>query len=39
MSYSFVYDIEGRISNPRELEKDLSKTTDDMKVQVFIRPK
>jgi len=34
----FVYDPERRIKNPRGLENDLSKTTDDMIVQVFIRP-
>lgn len=34
----FVYDPERRIKNPRGLENDLSKTTDGMIVQVFIRP-
>jgi len=34
----FVYDPERRIKNPRGIENDLSKTTDGMIVQVFIRP-
>ena len=34
----FVYDPERRIKNPRGLENDLSKPTDGMIVQVFIRP-
>jgi hypothetical protein len=34
----FVYDPERRIKNPRGLENDLSKITDGMIVQVFIRP-
>ncbi|HLP91849.1 MAG TPA: hypothetical protein VK184_25080 [Nostocaceae cyanobacterium] len=35
----FVYDQEGLIRNPRGLENDLSKTTDGLVVNVFIRPK
>lgn len=34
----FVYDPEGRISNPRGFEADLSKTINDMEVKVFVRP-
>ncbi|MBS9394050.1 MAG: hypothetical protein HEQ30_13160 [Dolichospermum sp. OL01] len=34
----FVYDPERKIKNPRGLENDLSKPTDGMIVQVFIRP-
>lgn len=34
----FVYDPEGRISNPRGIENDLSKKHDDLEVIVFIRP-
>jgi hypothetical protein len=35
----FVYDPEGRISNPRGLENDLSKETNGFKVRVVIAPK
>lgn len=34
----FVYDPEGRISNPRGIENDLSKKHDDLDVIVLIRP-
>ena len=34
----FVYDPEGKISNPRGLEKDLEQVTDNIEVKVFIRP-
>jgi hypothetical protein len=34
----FVYDPEGRIANPRGLEADLNKHTDDLVINVFIRP-
>lgn len=34
----FVYDPEGRVTNPRGLESDLNKNSDDLVVQVFIRP-
>jgi hypothetical protein len=34
----FVYDPEGYVSNPRGLEKDLSRTESNMAVRVFIRP-
>lgn len=34
----FVYDPENRIKNPRGFEKDLSKTTDELTVVVYIRP-
>ena len=34
----FVYDPDGYISNPRGLENDLSKGSDDLTVKVFIRP-
>ncbi|MEM8721732.1 MAG: hypothetical protein AAGE84_20950 [Cyanobacteria bacterium P01_G01_bin.39] len=33
----FVYDPEGRISNPRGLEKDLEQLTEKIEVKVFIR--
>ncbi len=37
--FCFVYDPENRIKNPRGLESDLSKLSDqDLKVIVFIRP-
>jgi hypothetical protein len=35
----FVYDPEGRISNPRGLENDLNKETNGFKVRVVIAPK
>ena len=35
----FVYDPEGWISNPRGLENDLSKKTDDFEIKVLIAPK
>ena len=35
----FIYDPEGRISNPRGVEQDLSKKTDGIYVKCFIRPK
>jgi hypothetical protein len=35
----FVYDPEGWISNPRGLENDLSRTTDEIDVSVLIVPK
>lgn len=34
----FVYDPEGRIRNPRGLERDLEQVTDKIEVKVFIRP-
>lgn len=34
----FVYDPEGRINNPRGLERDLEQQTEKIKVKVFIRP-
>ena len=34
----FVYDPEGRINNPRGLEKDLEQAADNIEVKVFIRP-
>lgn len=34
----FVYDPEGRVSNPRGLESDLNKDTDGLVVKTFIRP-
>ena len=34
----FVYDPEGKINNPRGLEKDLEQATDNIEVKVFIRP-
>lgn len=34
----FVYDPEGWISNPKGIEKDLSKSNSEMKVKVMIRP-
>lgn len=34
----FVYDPENRIKNPRGFENDLSKTTDELTVIVYIRP-
>ncbi len=36
--YCFVYDPDGHIRNPRWLEKDLSATTGNIDVKVFIRP-
>lgn len=35
----FVYDPEGWISNPRGLENDLNKKTDDFEIKVLIVPK
>ena len=34
----FVYDPDGRIANPRGLESDLNKNTEDLIVHVYIRP-
>jgi hypothetical protein len=34
----FVYDPEGRIGNPRGLEKDLSDSQEDIDVKVVVRP-
>ena len=34
----FVYDPENRIKNPKGFENDLSKTTDELTVIVYIRP-
>ncbi len=34
----FVYDREGRISNPRGLERDLEQNTEKIEVKVFVRP-
>ena len=34
----FVYDPEGRISNPRGIENDLTKKDGNLDVIVFIRP-
>lgn len=33
----FVYDPDGRISNPRGLENDLRKNTSELIVEVFVR--
>jgi hypothetical protein len=38
MLVCFVYDPEGRISNPRGIENDLNRTTDRLTVRVFITP-
>lgn len=35
----FVYDPEARIANPRGIEADLTKKTNELDVYVFIRPK
>jgi hypothetical protein len=35
----FVYDPEGRITNPRGIESDLSRTENDFEVKVIIEPK
>ena len=35
----FVYDLEGRIGNPRGLENDLSKTEGNFSVRVIVAPK
>ena len=35
---AFVYDPEGRLENPRGFERDLSETTDQLEVKVFVRP-
>lgn len=35
----FVYDPEGRIGNPRGLETDVTRITDQLTVDVFIAPK
>ena len=35
----FVYDPEGRISNPQGIENDLTRQQDDFSVKVFITPK
>ena len=37
--FCFVYDPEGKISNPDGIERDLSKQTNGMNVIVFITPK
>jgi len=34
----FVYDPEGRIANPRGIERDLSRVEDNLAIQVLIRP-
>ncbi|EPD2587859.1 hypothetical protein ACR82O_003141 [Vibrio cholerae] len=34
----FVYDPDGRVANPRGLESDLNKDTDELVVQTYIRP-
>lgn len=34
----FVYDPDGRVVNPRGLESDLNKNTDELVVQTYIRP-
>lgn len=34
----FVYDPEGRVSNPRGLENDLNQSNPDLLVEVYIRP-
>jgi len=34
----FVYDPDGRIANPRGIENDLNRATDELRVQVMIRP-
>lgn len=36
--FCFVYDPDGRLANPRGIEKDLSQERDDLTVQVMIRP-
>lgn len=36
--YCFVYDPDWHIRNPRGLEKDLSKATENIDVKVYIRP-
>lgn len=38
MLVAFVYDPEGYISNPKGVERDLGKTTNDMLVKVIITP-
>lgn len=35
----FVYDPEGRITNPRGLENDLNKEAEGFKVRILIAPK
>jgi hypothetical protein len=34
----FVYDPDGRISNPRGIENDLRRTEGNVKVEIWIRP-
>lgn len=34
----FIYDPDGRITNPRGIENDLGRSNEDMHVQVIIRP-
>ena len=34
----FIYDPDGRITNPRGLETDLNKNTEELIVHIFIRP-
>jgi hypothetical protein len=37
--FCFIYDPEGKISNPEELERDLSRTEDNIIVKVVVAPK
>lgn len=37
--YCFVYDPEGRISNPRGMENDLSQVAGELQVRIYIVPK
>lgn len=39
MLVCFVYDPEGRINNPRGVERDLSQEADGKRVRVYIRPR
>lgn len=36
--FCFIYDPDGRISNPQGLERDLSRSEDDLRVDVVIAP-
>jgi hypothetical protein len=37
--FCFVYDPEGYLPNPMGIERDLSRVTDNLRVECFIRPK
>ena len=37
--YCFVYDPEGRIRNPKGIEKDLTRETDGIQVFTYIYPR